>query len=372
MRAEAVTLFSQLRDALAFAPDWAAGVLMLALAALLAILVYGIALMALRRAIRPQHAFLRSLIEAIKRPARAALVIFALGAALQAARFDPEAAAALTQGLVVAFAILLGWMASIAVKLAADLYLGRFELESADNLLARKHYTQVRILERAAQTLVIVIAAGGVLMTFDAVRQYGVSLFASAGVAGIVIGLAARPVLSNLIAGLQIAVTQPIRIDDVVIVEGEYGTIEEITSTYVVVKIWDLRRLIVPLSHFIEKPFENWTREGAALVGSVFLHVDHTTPVERVREKLKEIVKESKFWDGKTAELQVTDSKEYTIELRATVSARSSGAAWNLRCEVREKLIAFLQAEYPEALPRRRNEAVAAAAGRGERQQKSA
>jgi small-conductance mechanosensitive channel len=199
-----------------------------------------------------------------------------------------------------------------------------------------------------------------------------VSLFASAGVAGIVVGLAARPLLSNLIAGLQIAVTQPIRIDDVVIVEGENGTIEEITSTYVVVKIWDLRRMIVPLSYFIEKPFENWTREGAALVGSVYLYVDYGVPVERVREKLQEIVSASKLWDGKVAKVQVTDAKESVIELRATVSARTSSAAWDLRCETREKLIGFLQAEHPEALPRRRNEVVEARARKPERQSSQA
>jgi small-conductance mechanosensitive channel len=188
------------------------------------------------------------------------------------------------------------------------------------------------------------------------VRQYGVSLFASAGIAGIVAGLAARPVLSNLFAGVQLAMTQPIRIDDAVIVENEWGWIEEITATYVVVRLWDWRRLVVPLTYFIEKPFQNWTREGSALIGSVYLYLDYAAPIAAIRAKLKDIAEHSALWDGKVVNLQVSDAKEHTIEVRALVSARSAPAAWDLRCEVREKLIGFLQAEHPEALPRTRAE----------------
>jgi small-conductance mechanosensitive channel len=184
-----------------------------------------------------------------------------------------------------------------------------------------------------------------------------VTLFASAGVAGIVAGLAARPLLTNFLAGVQIAVAQPIRIDDTVIVENESGRIEEITFNYVVVRLWDLRRLIVPLGYFIEKPFQNWTRTDNELIGTVFLYVDHATPVEAVRAKLAEIVAQSKLWNGKVASLQVSDCRETTIELRALVSANNASAVWDLRCEVREKLIDFLQREHPEALPRRRYKA---------------
>src|SRR5579863_2728245 len=161
-------------------------------------------------------------------------------------------------------------------------------------------------------------------MTLPAVRQYGVSLFASAGAAGIVVGLAARPVLSNLLAGIQIAMTQPIRVEDSVVVEGEWGWIETITSTYVVIRIWDLRRLIVPLSYFIEKPFQNWTYQTANLIGAVILHVDYTAPIDRLRAKLEEIVHGSELWDGNVASLQVTDSTQSTLELRALVSARNA------------------------------------------------
>ena len=223
-----------------------------------------------------------------------------------------------------------------------------------DNLLARKHNTQVSVLLRCADVLVLVITVGAALMTFEPVRQYGVSLFASAGVAGIVAGLAARPVLSNLFAGVQLAMTQPIRIDDAVIVENESGSIEEITSTYVVVRLWDWRRMIVPLTYFIERPFQNWTRETAALIGSAFFYLDYRAPVGAIRDKLNEIVKASKNWNGQVVNLQVTDTKQGTIELRALMSANSAGQAFDLRCEVREKIIEFLQQKHPEALPAQR------------------
>jgi small-conductance mechanosensitive channel len=202
----------------------------------------------------------------------------------------------------------------------------------------------------------VILTVAIALMTFDSVRQYGVSLFASAGAAGIILGLAARPVLSNLLAGIQIAVTQPIRVEDQVVVEGEWGTVETITSTYVVVRLWDLRRMIVPLTYFIEKPFQNWTYENTDLLGSVVLHVDYTVPVDRLRQRLDEIVHDSELWDGKMAVLQVTDAPANTVELRALVSARNAGQLWDLRCEVREKLIGLLQTEYPQALPRERSD----------------
>jgi small-conductance mechanosensitive channel len=229
-------------------------------------------------------------------------------------------------------------------------------VDTGGDLLARKHLTQVRILERTATVLIVIVAAACVLITFDSVREYGVSLFASAGIAGVIAGLAARPVLSNLFAGIQIAIAQPIRLEDAVIVENEFGSIEEITGTYVVVRLWDLRRMIVPLSYFIEKPFQNWTRQSPALIGSVLIYVDYTVPVARVREELNKIVSRSKKWDGQVVNLQVTDAKSDTIELRALVSAANASAASDLRSEVREALIAFLQGEYPHALPKRRAE----------------
>jgi small-conductance mechanosensitive channel len=360
---DAAALFSRLRAWLAWAPDWAAGAILLAVAVVAAVAVHAVLHAIAQRAVPREHTFLRRLIERTRRPARLALVIFFVAAALSAAPFDATAANAIGRALLVAFIVLVGWSAAIAVNLIADFYLRRFSLESEDNLLARKHFTQVRILERATETLVFVITIAGVLMTFDAVRTYGVSLFASAGVAGIVAGLAARPMLSNLIAGIQIAISQPIRLDDRVLVEGEFGTVEEITSTYVVIRLWDLRRMIVPLTYFIEKPFQNWTRDTSKLIGAVFVYVDYTVPVARVRAKLSEIVAESKLWDRDLVKLQVTDVKDNVVELRAIMGARTAGDAFDLRCEVREKMIDFLQAEFPHALPRVRQTTVEDPAG---------
>ena len=196
-------------------------------------------------------------------------------------------------------------------------------------------------------------------MTFPSLRAVGFSLFASAGAAGLIVGLAARPTLSNLIAGLQIALTDPIRIDDVVIVEGEWGWIEEINTTYVVVRIWDLRRLVVPLTHFIEKPFQNWTRRSADILGTVFFYADYTVPVDEIRAELRRIVEGSELWDGEVCGLQVTNATERTVELRALVSAATSPEAWDLRCMVRERMIEFLMRHYPESLPRVRAEFMA-------------
>jgi small-conductance mechanosensitive channel len=213
-------------------------------------------------------------------------------------------------------------------------------------------------MRRVLTTMVMVVTVAAALMTFDSVKQYGVSLIASAGAAGIVVGLALRPLLTNLFAGIQIAITQPIRIGDAVIVENEWGWIEEITGTYVVIKIWDWRRLVVPLSYFLERPFQNWTRQTTDLIGSVLLWVDYTVPVAPIRQRLEEIARESKLWDKQVVNLQVVDSNERAVQLRALVSARTSPEAWDLRCEVREKLILFLQEEFPGALPKQRAELV--------------
>lgn len=342
------------KEQLSWAPDWMVGPGLIAAALIVALILHSLVVAIVRALISPQRVFLRSLLSRTKGPTRLGLIVLALAAATRLAPFDPATNTILSQALAIAFIVLLGWAALIAIDVASGRYLQRFHVESEDNLLARKHVTQVRILKGSVDTLAIVVTIAFALMTFEPIRQYGVSLFASAGVAGIVAGLAARPVLSNLIAGVQIAMTQPIRIEDAVVVEGEFGWVEEITSTYVVLRLWDLRRLIVPLSYFMEKPFQNWTRQTSQLIGTVFLYVDYSAPIERIREKLNEIVKSSKLWDGQVVSLQVTDSKASTIELRALVSARGSGPTSDLRCEVREKLIAFLQEEHPGALPRQR------------------
>jgi small-conductance mechanosensitive channel len=348
--------FGETLSTMAWAPSWLVGLALLPAAILAALAVHRVVFGLIRRAIRPRQVFVGSLLAHTAGPTRLALAILALNVTLQAAPFDVALVQAINHVLLIALTLLLGWIAVIAVRIAADLYLRRFQIDAEDNLLARTHVTQVRILERAADTLAIVITAAFALMTFEPVRQYGVSLFASAGIAGLAVGLAARPLLSNLIAGVQIAMTQPIRIGDAVVVEHEFGWIEEIAATYVVIKVWDERRLVVPLNDFIEKPFQNWTRRGSALIGSVLLRVDFTAPIERMRAELQTIASRSKLWDGRVVNLQVTDCGDATIELRALVSARTAPALWDLRCEVREKLIAFLGRDHPGALPRRRAE----------------
>jgi small-conductance mechanosensitive channel len=347
-------LLADLRSYTAWIPNWLFAVLMLVMAASAALLLDRAALRLVHRLVSPRRVFLHALISAMHGPLRMALVIVAVSIVLPFVPLDREAQAGVGHALVVAFIVLVGWSATAAITLATDFYLRRSNIDSVADLLARKHVTQVRVLRRVATTTVIIVTVAAALMTFDSVKQYGVSLIASAGAAGIVVGLAARPLLTNLIAGIQIAITQPIRIGDAVIVENEWGWVEEITGTYVVVKAWDWRRLIVPLSYFLEKPFQNWTRQTTDLIGTVLLWVDYTVPVSHIRVKLEEIVRTTKLWDGQVVNLQVVDSNEHAVQLRALVSARTSEQTWDLRCEIREKLIAFLQAEYPTALPRQR------------------
>lgn len=347
---------SEFVGTLSSAADWALSAALLVGAAIAALLLHAAVLALARRMLGDRRPFLRTLLGATKGPTRLGLLLIALAIALPTTPLAGDTKEVLARLLGLATICLLGWIAVITLRIAADLYLMRFRIDVEDNLLARKHVTQVRVLVRVLDAVIMLITIAFALMTFEAVRQFGITLFASAGVAGIIAGLAARPVLTNFIAGVQIAVAQPIRIDDAVIVENESGNVEEITFSYVVVRLWDLRRMVVPLSYFIEKPFQNWTRIGGELIGSVFFYVDHTAPVDAIRTKLTEIASQSKLWNGKVVSLQVSDCKETTIELRALVSANSASSVWDLRCEVREKLIDFLQREYPSALPRRRYE----------------
>ncbi|MBW6515647.1 MAG: mechanosensitive ion channel family protein [Candidatus Cloacimonetes bacterium] len=248
----------------------------------------------------------------------------------------------------------IAWAINVFVNIAKINLLSKYDIGEADNLRARKLYTQYNILEKIIFFIVILIAVGTILMLFDGVRNIGVSLFASAGIAGLIIGLAAQKALGTILAGLQIAITQPIRLDDVVIVENEWGWIEEINLTYVVVRIWDKRRLIVPSTYFMEKTFQNWTRTTAEILGTVFIYTDYTIPFDSIRNELTKLLEGNPNWDGKVNVLQVTNAKEDVIELRALMSADSSPKAWDLRVYVREKLIEYIQREHPQCLPRTR------------------
>ncbi|HYC63748.1 MAG TPA: mechanosensitive ion channel family protein [Reyranellaceae bacterium] len=350
-------ILSAIERALAWLPDWAISAIVFALAASMALFLHKTTCRLLKRLVPSRHGFIHSLIDAAQRVIRVALVLIAAAVVLPLLPIDPEVRAAIGHGLIVAGIGVLGWSIVSAISLASDFYVQRTNVASGD-VIGRKHITQVRILRRTAATVVTVLTIAAALMTFQSVKQYGVSLIASAGAAGIIVGLALRPLLTNLFAGIQIAITQPIRIGDEVIVEGEWGWVEEITGTYVVIKVWDWRRLVVPLSYFLEKPFQNWTRQSSEIIGTVLLWVDYTVPVAPVRAKLEEVVKESKLWDGQVVNLQVVESSERAVQLRALVSAKTAPQAWDLRCEVREKLIAFLQENYPMALPKQRNQVI--------------
>ena len=256
----------------------------------------------------------------------------------------------------ICFVAAIGWTIGTLVDGLIKRHLARLKFHEPDNLQARKSATRLDVVRRVWVVLVGVITIAAALTVIPGVKQIGVSLFASAGIAGIAVGLAARPMLSNLIAGLQIAFTQPIRLDDAVVLEDEWGWIEEIGLFYVVVRIWDWRRMIVPLSYFIEQPFQNWTRKSASIIGSVFWSLDYRAPVSEMRDKLTEICRASPLWDGDVVNLQVTDTGMNTIRIRALASARNSPDAGDLRCFIREKMISWLQEEHPDALPRIRNE----------------
>ena len=338
-------------------PLLSAGVLVGAI--LLALVAYAVLFTVLRRlARRKGDVFVTSVVRHGQRPSRWILPLLTLLVALPAARLPENVETLLERttglGLIAAAA----WLVILVSQISSDLISARYRIDLADNLAARRVQTQIQVLHRIVTAIVVVVAASVMLMTFPAIKHIGVSLLASAGLAGLIVGMAMKSTLSSLIAGIQIAFTQPIRIEDAVVVEGEWGWIEEIGTTYVVVRIWDLRRLVLPLSYFIEHPFQNWTRNSADLLGSVllYLYVDYTVPVEEVRAELRRIVESTNLWKGEVCVLQVTDATEHTLQLRALVDARDSSAAWGLRCCVREKLIQFLQEKYPNALPRVRAE----------------
>lgn len=335
---------------------WLPALGLLAGGALLALVAHYLLLLVARRGAEQtgKKAIYASLIRHGRGPLRLLLPLFAVFAVSPQLPLPPNITDALEHVAGLALIASVAWLAVALLRVGEEALAVRYRMDEPDNLAARRVQTQIHMLRRIASGVIFVLAASFMLMSFPAIRHVGISLLASAGLAGIVAGLAARPTLSNLIAGLQLAMTQPIRIDDVVVVEGEWGWIEEITTTYVVVRIWDLRRLVLPLSYFIEHPFQNWTRVTADLLGTVFIYADYTVPVEDVRQELHRILQSSGLWDGKVWGLQVTNATDRVIELRALMSARNSSIAWDLRCHVREKLVQFLQERCPGSLPRAR------------------
>jgi small-conductance mechanosensitive channel len=286
-------------------------------------------------------------------PIRWLLPVFALRLVVPLLGLGP-AEPLVRHALLLALVALLGFAVFRGARVLEDMLTSGFDISAEDNLEARRVCTQVRGLRNIAGFVIVVATLGLALVTFEQVRELGAGILASAGIATVVIGFAAQRSIATILAGFQIAITQPIRIDDVVIVENEWGRIEEITLTYVVVRIWDMRRLVVPITYFIEKPFQNWTRTSAEILGTVMLHLDYTVPIGELRDELARILATCPKWDGKVSGIQVTDCSERTLTVRALVSARNAGDAWDLRCEVREKLIDYVLLRHPHALPRLR------------------
>jgi len=287
-------------------------------------------------------------------PLQALLPVIFLSIVLPFLKLPDEAVKVINHVILLWIIAAIAWLSIRTLHVIREMILSQYSMDVQDNLKARRIYTQLRVIERVLIVIILIISVAAMLMTFDKMRQLGVSVLASAGIMGIILGFAAQKSLGTLFAGIQIALAQPIRIDDVVIVDNEWGRIEEINLTYAVVRIWDLRRLIVPITYFIDNTFQNWTRVSADLLGSVFIYADYTIPVPEIRRELERIVKNSNTWDGKTCVLQVTDATEKTMKLRALISAADSSSAWNLRCLVREKLIEYMQKNYPDSLPRLR------------------
>lgn len=336
----------------------------LLVAALLAGLVaHAILRLAIRRSLKDTSAT-RTVLRRVDAPARVLLPLLAGSAVVEHAELDAAWLSGVVHLVSLAQIAVFTWFALRLVGGLEVAIAARNLIDVEDNLHARRILTQTRVLSRTAMFAVGLIGLAAMLMTFPGARQIGTSLLASAGLVGIVAGFAARPVLGNLLAGMQIALSQPIRLDDVLVVEGEWGRVEEITGSYVVVRIWDERRLVVPLEYFISKPFQNWTRTSASIIGTVFVWVDYALPVEPLRRELRRLCESAKEWDRRVCVLQVTDANERAMQLRALVSSSDSSRSWDLRCLVREGLIAFVAREAPDALPQIRASAHVDGAGR--------
>jgi small-conductance mechanosensitive channel len=334
---------------------WSAGIL--AAAVMIALVVRLIAFTTLRRLTRRRGALIgQSLLRRGQGPSKWILPLIAVLAVLPGLPLPQELLGVLEHIAGLSLIGAVAWLCIILVGVSADIVAGRYRVDVPDNLVARRIHTQFLVIRRIAIILVTVVSVSIGLMTFPSIKHIGISILASAGLASLVVGLAMKDTLANLIAGVQIAFAQPFRMGDAVVIEGEWGWIEEIGAMYVVVRLWDLRRLVLPLMYFLEHPFQNWTHTSADLLAYTYIYTDYTVPVDAVREELQRILDATPLWNRRVCVLQVSDSDRYTMQLRALMDVRNSTDAWDLRCLVREKLIDFLQKNYPGSLPRYRGE----------------
>ncbi|WP_372996591.1 mechanosensitive ion channel family protein [Marinobacter sp.] len=315
--------------------------------------IYRLAL-AIFRHFSESRTVLRLFLDASARALGVVFCLLTLAAALAAAPPDLPLMAVVQQITTLLLVLAITWAAVRLTSAIGEVIVALNPVLEGQWKRARKVETQTRFLVRALNILIVIIGLGAALMTFESVQHMGASLLASAGVGGLILGFAARPVLSNLLAGMQIALTQPFRIDDVLHVQGEWCWVEEVTATYVVLRVWDLRRLVVPLQWFIENPFQNWSRNTSELLGAVFIWVDYTMPVEPLRQEFTRLLNESGLWDGEFSSVQVTDSSDQAIQVRFLMSAADSSKNWDLRCAIREGVVTFIQEYYPAQLPRLR------------------
>lgn len=301
-----------------------------------------------------RFSFFRSFFYHLGKPITYFLPLFWLSVLLPIFRLDPPIKVRLERAIEIALIIITAWLLIRLIRVTQEYILNLYNIQKADNLRERRIITQLQFVRRLIVSFIVLLAIAAVLLTFPAFRRLGTGLLTGVGIGGIIVGFAAQRSLGNLLAGFQIAFTQPIRIDDEVIVEGEFGWIEEITLTYVVVRIWDERRLVLPINYFIEKPFQNWTRRSAQLHGVVFIYTDYNIPIDALREEFNRLVNNHPLWDKRSSSLVVTDATDRVLQLRAVVSAKNSGDLWTLRCHIREHLIKFITKNYPQSLPQTR------------------
>ncbi|MFZ0662804.1 MAG: mechanosensitive ion channel family protein [Acidobacteriaceae bacterium] len=329
----------------------------LAGAILVAIIAHTIVFWVLRRIARRKTAVLgQSLVRHSQGPARWIFPLLAVLVILPGLPLTPKVMDALQHIAGIGLIAVTAWLVILCVDIFVDIVTGRYSLDVSDNLTARRIQTQFTMLHRIVVVLVIIVTLAIMLMTFPAIKHIGESVLASAGLASLIVGLAMKGTLSNLIAGVQIAFTQPFRLEDAVVIEGEWGWIEEIGTMYVVVRLWDLRRLVLPLSYFLDHPFQNWTYKSANLLAHCYIYTDYSVPVQALRDELDNILKSTPLWGGKVCVLQVSQLEQFTVQIRALMDAGSGGQAWDLRCLVRERMIEFLTKNYPGSLPRYRGE----------------
>ena len=285
-------------------------------------------------------------------PFRSLVSLIALALLIHYLPLTPDTRDLLRHTLLIIAIIGIAWFIMRLFMVFEQFILQRYAAKVRENEAARKISTHVSLARKILNVLLVLLAVSSVLMTFDTVRQVGLSILASAGIAGVILGFAAQKSLTTLISGIQIAITQPISIGDVVVVEKEWGRIEDISLTYVVVQLWDQRRMIVPITWFIDRPFQNWSRTSPELLGTVLIYLDYGMLPDILRQELERIVSSTPLWDKRVVKMQVTNASENSIEMRALVSAANSSELWELRCLVREQLIEFINRNYPGWLPK--------------------